>query len=57
MLSQINKRKISFKLNKIYNFLSKNEIDLITEEISQLIDHFNKNNKGKIGLSQKKQRW
>jgi sucrose phosphorylase len=47
MLSQINKRKISFKLNKIYNFLSKNEIDLITEEISQLIDHFNKNNKRK----------
>ena len=47
MLSQINKRKISFKLNKIYNFLPKNEIDLITEEISQLIDHFNKNNKRK----------
>ena len=47
MLSQINKRKISFKLNKIYNFLPKNEIDLITEEISQLINHFNKNNKRK----------
>ena len=57
MLSQINKRKISFKLNQIYNFLPKNEIDLIAEEISQVINHFNKNNKRKIGLSQKKQRW
>ena len=45
MLSQINKRKISFKLNQIYNFLTKNEIDLITEEISQVINHFNRNNK------------
>ena len=41
MLSQINKRKISFKLNQIYNFLPKNEIDLIAEEISQIINHFN----------------
>ena len=47
MLSQINKRKISFKLNQIYNFLPKNEIDLIAEEISQIINHFNKNNKKK----------
>ena len=45
MLSQINKRKISFKLNQIYNFLPKNEIDLIAEEISQIINHFNRNNK------------
>ena len=47
MLSQINKRKISFKLNQIYNFLPKNEIDLIAEEISQIINHFNRNNKKK----------
>ena len=47
MLSQINKRKISFKLNQIYNFLPKNEIDLIAEEISQVINHFNRNNKKK----------
>ena len=47
MLSQINKRKISFKLNQIYNFLTKNEIDLIAEEISQIINHFNRNNKKK----------
>ena len=47
MLSQINKKKISFKLNQIYNFLPKNEIDLIAEEISQIINHFNRNNKKK----------
>ena len=47
MLSQINKRKISFKLNQIYNFLPKNEIDHIVEEISQVINHFNINNKKK----------
>ena len=47
MLSQINKRKISFKLNQIYNFLPKNEIDHIVEEISQVINHFNRNNKKK----------
>ena len=47
MLSQINKKKISFKLNQIYNFLPKNEIDLIAEEISQVINHFNRNNKKK----------
>ena len=47
MLSQINKKKISFKLNQIYNFLPKNEIDLIAEEISQIINHFNRNNKMK----------
>ncbi|WP_075521869.1 alpha-amylase family glycosyl hydrolase [Candidatus Pelagibacter communis] len=47
MLSQINKKKISFKLNQIYNFLPKNEIDHIVEEISQVINHFNRNNKKK----------
>ena len=47
MLSQINKKKISFKLNQIYNFLPKNEIDHIVEEISQAINHFNRNNKKK----------
>ncbi len=47
MLSQINKRKISFKLNQIYNFLPKNEIDLIAEEISQVINHYNRINKKK----------
>ena len=47
MLSQINKKKISFKLNQIYNFLPKNEIDHIAEEISQVINHFNRNNKKK----------
>ena len=47
MLSQINKRKISYKLNQIYNFLPKNEIYLIVEEISQIINHFNRNNKKK----------
>ena len=47
MLSQINKRKISFKLNQIYNFLPKNEIDHIVDEISQVINNFNRNNKKK----------
>ena len=47
MLSQINKKKISFKLNQIYNFLPKNEIDHIVEDISQAINHFNRNNKKK----------
>ena len=54
MLSQINKRKISFKLNQIYNFLPKNEIDLIAEEISQIINHFNRNNKKKNWLVSEK---
>ena len=47
MLSQINKRKINFKLNQIYNFLPKNEIDLFAEEIFQIINHFNRNYKKK----------
>ena len=47
MLSQINKRKIGYKLNQIYNFLHKDEIDLFTEEISRIINHFNRNNKKK----------
>ncbi len=45
MLSQINKRKINYKLNQIYNFLHKDEIDLLTEEISRIINNFNRNNK------------
>jgi len=47
MLSQINKRKINFKLNQIYNFLPKNEIDLFAEEIFQIINNFNRNYKKK----------
>ena len=47
MLSQINKRKINYKLNQIYNFLHKDEIDLLTEEISRIINNFNRNNKKK----------
>ncbi len=47
MLSQINKRKISYKLNQIYNFLPKYEIDLYAKEISQVINDFNRNNKKK----------
>ena len=49
MLSQINKKKISFKLNQIYNFLPKNEINLFAEEIFQIINHFNRNYKKKKG--------
>ena len=45
MLSQINKRKISYKLNQIYNFLHKDEINLFTEETSRIINDFNRNNK------------
>ena len=47
MLSQIDKKKIKYKLNKIYNFLPKNEIDLCAREISLIINNFNKNNKKK----------
>jgi len=47
MLSQKNKKKIKYKLNKIYNFLPKNEIDLCAREISLIINNFNKNNKKK----------
>ena len=45
MLSQINKKKIKHKLNKIYNFLPKNEIDLCAREIFLIINNFNKKNK------------
>ncbi len=54
MLSQINKKKIKYKLNKIYNFLPKNEINLCAKEISLIINHFNKNNKKKKWLVSEK---
>ena len=54
MLSQINKKKIKYKLNKIYNFLPKNEIDLCAREISLIINNFNKNNKKKKQLISEK---
>ena len=54
MLSQINKKKIKYKLNKIYNFLPKNEIDLCAKEISLIINNFNKNNKKKKWLVSEK---
>ena len=54
MLSQINKKKIKHKLNKIYNFLPKNEIDLCAKEISLIINNFNKNNKKKKWLVSEK---
>ena len=40
-------KKIKYKLKKIYNFLSNKEIDFCYEEISEIINHFNKNNKKK----------
>ena len=54
MLSQINKKKIKYKLNKIYNFLPKNEIDHCAREISLIINNFNKNNKKKKWLVSEK---
>ena len=54
MLSQINQKKIKYKLNKIYNFLPKNEIDLCVKEISLIINNFNKNNKKKEWLVSEK---
>ena len=54
MLSQINQKKIKYKLNKIYNFLPKNEIDLCAKEISLIINNFNKNNKKKKWLVSEK---
>ena len=54
MLSQINKKKIKYKLNKIYNFLPKNEIDLCAREISVIVNNFNKNNKKKKWLVSEK---
>ncbi len=54
MLSQINKKKIKYKLNKIFNFLPKNEIDLCAREISLIINNFNKNNKKKKWLVSEK---
>ena len=47
MLSQINQKNIKYKLKQIYNFLSNEEVDLFTKEISGIINHFNKNNKKK----------
>ena len=47
MLSQIDKKKIKYKLKKIYNFLPDEEIHFCHEEILEIIDHFNKNNKKK----------
>ena len=54
MLSQINKKKIKYKLKKIYNFLPNKEIDLCYEEISEIINYFNKNNKKKKQLISEK---
>ena len=54
MLSQINQKKIKYKLNKIYNFLPKNEIDLCARDISLIINNFNKNNKKKKWLVSEK---
>ena len=54
MLSQINKKKIKYKLNKIYNYLPKNEINLCAREISIIINNFNKNNKKKKWLVSEK---
>ena len=54
MLSQINKRKINYKLNRIYNFLPKDEINLCAKEISRVINHFNRNNNKKNWLISEK---
>ena len=54
MLSQINKKKIKYKLNNIYNFLPKNEIDLCVREISVIINNFNKNYKKRKWLVSEK---
>ena len=54
MLSQINKKKIKYKLKQIYNFLPSKEIDHCSEEISHIINRFNKNNKKEKSLISEK---
>ena len=54
MLSQINKKKIKYKLKQIDNFLPSKEIDHCSEEISHIINRFNKNNKKEKSLISEK---
>ena len=54
MLSQINKKKIRHKLNQIYNFLPKDEVNLCSKEITKVINHFNRNNNKKNWLISEK---